>query len=109
MSSDAEAGGTSGHRMTSTQTALVLAVLVVLTALEVGVAMLFRGPSGLVTTLLFALAIAQAAYFALVAMGLRAETRTMKKLVALPLGIAAFYSLVLIAEALWRALWRVTG
>jgi len=54
------------------------------------------------------LATAQAAYFALVTMGLRSETRTMKKLVAIPLGIAAFYSLILIADAVWRGLGRVS-
>jgi heme/copper-type cytochrome/quinol oxidase subunit 4 len=100
------ADGAGGHRVSFNQTVVILVVLVVLTAFEVAVAM-WHGPSRLVTVLLFALAIAQAAYFALVTMGLRSETRTMKKLVAIPLGIAGFYALVLIADAVWRALGRV--
>jgi len=86
---------------------VILVVLVVLTVFEVVVAM-SRAPGRLVTVALFVLATAQAAYFALVTMGLRSETRTMKKLVAIPLGIAAFYSLILIADAVWRGLGRVS-
>ncbi len=63
--------------MTPTQTWVVLGVLVVLTGLEVAVAM-SSGGRGVVTVALFVLAIAQASYFALVAMGLGQETRTMK-------------------------------
>ncbi len=98
----------SGHHMTPTQTWVVLGVLVVLTGLEVAVAM-SNGGHGLVTVGLFVLAIAQAAYFALVAMGLGGETATMKKLVAIPLIIAAFYTVILCADAAWRALgWVVS-
>ena len=67
------------------------------------------GRSGLVTVALFVLAIAQAAYFALVAMGLGGETRTMRQLVAIPLVIAVLYALVLVADAVWRARRRVGG
>jgi hypothetical protein len=100
VSADAETS--KGHHLTAVQTWVVLAVLVALTALEVGVAM-SHGSRGLVTGGLFVLAIAQAAYFALVAMGLGGETRTMKQLVAIPLAIAALYALVLVADAVWRA------
>lgn len=97
-----------GHHLTPTQTWMVLGVLIVLTALEVGVAM-SHGPHGLVTVALFVLAIAQAAYFALVAMGLGAETATMKRQVAIPLVLAAFYALVLCSDAVWRAVgWVVS-
>ncbi|MGO9831910.1 MAG: cytochrome C oxidase subunit IV family protein [Myxococcaceae bacterium] len=94
--------------MTPTQTWVVLGVLIVLTGLEVAVAM-SNGGHGLVTVALFVLAIAQAGYFALVAMGLGGETTTMKKLVAIPLIIAAFYALVLCIDAVWRAVgWVVS-
>ncbi len=94
--------------MTPTQTWVVLGVLVVLTGLEVAVAM-SNGGHGLVTVALFVLAIAQAAYFALVAMGLGGETATMKKLVAIPLIIAVFYTVILCTDAAWRALgWVVS-
>lgn len=101
------ADGTGGHRISAAQTVVILVVLVVLTVLEVAVAM-SHGPGRLVTVSLFVLAIAQAAYFALVAMGLRSETRSMKKLITIPLGIAAFYSLILVADAAWRALGKVS-
>jgi hypothetical protein len=101
-----EAG--SSHHLSGTQTWVVLGVLVVLTGLEVGVAMSHGGHS-LVTVALFVLGIAQAGYFALVAMGLGGETPTMKKLVAIPLVIAAFYALVLCSDAVWRAVgWVVS-
>jgi len=68
-----------------------------------------HGGHGMVTVALFVLAIAQAAYFALVAMGLGGETRSMKKLVATPIVIAAFYALVLCSDAIWRAVgWVVS-
>lgn len=100
MSADAEAS--TGHHVTVAQTWVILGVLVALTGLEVVVAM-SHGSRGLVTVALFVLAIAQAAYFALVAMGLGGETRTMRQLVAIPLAIAVLYALVLVADAVWRA------
>ena len=109
MSADAHAVESSpGHHLTPTQTWVVLGVLVVLTALEVVVAM-SNGGRGLVTVALFLLGIAQAAYFALVAMGLGREKPTMKRLVAIPLIIAAFYALVLCSDAVWRGVgWVVS-
>lgn len=98
----ADAGSAKGHHLTPAQTWVILGVLVVLTGLEVVVAM-SHGSRGLVTGVLLVLVIAQAAYFALVAMGLGSETRTMKQLVAVPLLIAAVYALVLVADAVWRA------
>ena len=98
----------SGHHMSPTQTWVVLGVLVVLTGLEVVVAM-SSGGRGVVTVALFVLAIAQASYFALVAMGLGRETRTMKELVAIPLIIAGFYAIILCSDAVWRAVgWVVS-
>ena len=106
MSAGVETGeSNSGHRLSSMQLVVILGVLVVLTGLEVAVAM-SHGPNGVVTVALFALALLQAGYFALVTMGLRSETRTMKRLVAIPLVIGAVYALVLITEAAWRGLWR---
>jgi len=109
VSADAHpAQPSSGHHLTPSQTWVVLGVLVVLTGLEVVTAM-SNGGRGLVTVALFVLALAQAAYFALVAMGLGGETRTMKSLVAIPLVIAAFYALILCSDAVWRGLgWVVS-
>lgn len=106
MTADAQAGD-SGHRLTAKHTGIMLLVLAFLTVLEVVVAM-SHGPSVLVTLALFVLAIAQAAYFLMVAMGLSHETRIMKRWVALLLAIGVFYSLVLVNEAVWRSqFWRV--
>jgi heme/copper-type cytochrome/quinol oxidase subunit 4 len=108
VSADAQASDSSaGHRLTGRGTIVMLVVLAFLTALEVMVAM-SHGPSVLVTLALFVLAIVQAAYFLLVAMGLGHETRIMKRWVALLLCIGVFYSLVLINESVWRSqFWRV--
>ena len=85
----------------------MLVVLAFLTGLEVVVAM-SHGPSVVVTIALFVLAIVQAAYFLLVAMGLGHETRIMKRWVALLLFIGVFYSVILMNESLWRSqFWRV--
>lgn len=85
----------------------MLLVLAFLTVLEVVVSM-SHGPSLVVTLALFVLAIVQAAYFLLVAMGLNHETRIMNRWVALLLAVGVFYSLVLISEAVWRSqFWRV--
>jgi len=109
VSADAHsAEPSSGHHLTPKQTWVVLGVLIGLTGLEVAVAM-SSGAHGWVTVALFVLATAQAAYFALVAMGLGGETATMKKLVAIPLLIAVFYTVILCADATWRALgWMVS-
>jgi heme/copper-type cytochrome/quinol oxidase subunit 4 len=71
VSTEVHAGETAStaHQLTPAQTWVVLGVLVVLTALEVGVAM-SHGAHRIVTVALFVLGIAQAAYFALFAMGL---------------------------------------
>jgi heme/copper-type cytochrome/quinol oxidase subunit 4 len=108
MSADAQAGDSSaGHRLTGRGTIVMLVVLVFLTVLEVLVGM-SHGPSVMVTLALFVLAIVQAAYFLLVAMGLGHETRIMKRWVAGLLAIGVFYSLVLMNEAVWRSqFWRV--
>lgn len=107
MTADAQAGDSSaGHRLSAKHTGIMLLVLAFLTGLEVVVA-LSHGPSVLVTLGLFVLAIAQAAYFLMVAMGLSHETRIMKRWVALLLAIGVFYSLVLMNEAVWRSqFWR---
>jgi heme/copper-type cytochrome/quinol oxidase subunit 4 len=108
VSADAQAGDSSaGHRLNAKQTAVMLAVMVFLTVLEVVVSM-SHGPSAIVTAALFVLAIVQAVYFLLVAMGLNHETRIMNRWVAGLLCIGIFYSLVLINEAAWRSqFWRV--
>ncbi len=107
MTAEARAGDSSaGDRLTIKHTLLMLVVLAFLTGLEVAVAM-SHGPSVLVTLALFVLAIVQAGYFLLVAMGLSHETRFMKRGVAVLLAIGIFYSLVLMNDAVWRSqFWR---
>ena len=107
MSTDAQTCDSSaGHLLTPKHTLIMLAVLSVLTVLEVLVSM-SNGPPGLVTAGLFILAVVQAVYFLVVAMGLGHETRIMKRWVAFLLCIAVFYSLVLMNEAAWRSqFWR---
>lgn len=80
---------------------VMLAVMVALTVLEVGVA-LVPGHAGWTVVLLLALALAQAVYFALYTMHLARETVALRRMAAGPGIIAAGYALVLIAEAAWR-------
>lgn len=82
---------------------VMLAVMVVLTVLEVAVALL-PGHARWTVVLLLALALAQAVYFALYTMHLSRETVALRRMAAGPGLIAALYGLVLIAEAAWRHL-----
>lgn len=82
---------------------VMLAVMVALTVLEVGVA-LVPGHARWTVVLLLALALAQAVYFALYTMHLSRETVALRRMAAGPGLIAAMYGLVLVAEAAWRHL-----
>jgi len=82
---------------------VMLVVMVVLTILEVAVA-LIPGHASWTVVLLLALALAQAVYFALYTMHLSRETVALRRMAAGPGLIAALYGLVLIAEAAWRHL-----
>ncbi len=77
----------------------ILGVLVVFGAAEVAVAL--RVEHG-ATGILVALMVAQTAFFALFSMHLREETRALRRMVAVPMIIAALYALVLVAESAWR-------
>ena len=81
----------------------MLAVMVLLTMLEVGVAIIPEHGRWTVV-LLLGLALAQAVYFALYTMHLSRETAALRRMAAGPGLIAAVYALVLMAEAAWRHL-----
>ena len=79
----------------------MLAVMVLLTVLEVAVA-LAPGHARWTVMVLLLLALAQAVYFALYTMHLSRETVALRRMAAGPGVIAALYALVLVAEAAWR-------
>lgn len=78
-------------------------VLTVLTALEVGLKYLPIS-HGLMVLGLIAFALAKASLVALYFMHLKAETRTMRLVVGIPLMFPALYALVLVYESLARSL-----
>lgn len=79
----------------------MLGVMVALTMLEVGVA-LIPGHARWTVVLLLVLALAQAVYFALYTMHLSRETIALRRMAAGPGLVAALYALVLVAESVWR-------
>ena len=81
----------------------IFGVLFVLTILEVGV--VYMGISK--TTLMIALtglALVKASCVGLFFMHLKHETSIMRRTIAIPMSIPAFYALILIAEGAWRRL-----
>ena len=82
---------------------MVFGALFVLTILEVGVVYL-----GIAKTPLFialsGLAIVKATLVGLFFMHLKHETRILRRSIAIPMSIPAFYALILIAEGAWRRL-----
>jgi len=99
MSTTARANTTAQHR--TREYLVMLGVMVTLTVLEVGVAVM-PGHAGWTVVLLLLLALAQAVYFALYTMHLSRETVALRRMAGAPGVIAAMYALVLIAEAAWR-------
>jgi caa(3)-type oxidase subunit IV len=81
----------------------MLGVMVLLTMLEVAVAIIPEHGRWTVV-LLLGLALAQAVYFALYTMHLSRETVALRRMAAGPGVIAALYALVLMAESAWRHL-----
>ena len=81
----------------------IFAVLFLLTVLEVGVVYL-----GIAKTPLFValtgLALVKATCVGLFFMHLKHETPILRRSIAIPMSIPAFYALVLIAEGAWRRL-----
>jgi cytochrome c oxidase subunit 4 len=82
---------------------MVFGALSVLTVLEVGVVYL-----GVPKTPLFialsGLALVKATLVGLFFMHLKHETKILRRTVAIPMSIPAFYALILIAEGAWRRL-----
>jgi cytochrome c oxidase subunit IV len=80
----------------------VVAVLVVITVVELGVSRTAAIPKHAAIVALVLLAIAKAALIALFFMHLRFETRILRATVLVPLLAPAGYGIVLMADALWR-------
>jgi caa(3)-type oxidase subunit IV len=82
---------------------MVFGALFVLTILEVGV--VYMGvPKTPLFLALTGLAIVKASLVGLFFMHLKHETRILRRSVAIPMSIPAFYALILIAEGAWRRL-----
>jgi caa(3)-type oxidase subunit IV len=79
-------------------------VLFILTVLEVGVVYL-----GIAKTPLFialsGLALVKATCVGLFFMHLKHETPILRRSIAIPMSLPAFYALILIAEGAWRHIW----
>jgi len=77
--------------------------LAILTVLEVGV--VYMGvPKTPLFLALTGLAIVKASLVGLFFMHLKHETKILRRSVAIPMSIPAFYALILIAEGAWRRL-----
>ncbi len=82
---------------------MVFTALFVLTILEVGV--VYMGvPKTPLFLALTGLAIVKASLVGLFFMHLKHETKILRRTVAIPMSIPAFYALILIAEGAWRRL-----
>jgi caa(3)-type oxidase subunit IV len=82
---------------------MVFGALFVLTILEVGVVYLGIPKSPLFIALT-GLAIVKASLVGLFFMHLKHETKILRRSIAIPMSIPAFYALILIAEGAWRRL-----
>ena len=81
----------------------IFVVLFVLTILEVGV--VYAGvPRTPLFLALSGLAIVKATCVGLFFMHLKYETKILRRTVAIPMSLPAFYALILIAEGAWRRL-----
>ena len=82
---------------------MVFGALFVLTILEVGV--VYAGvPKTPLFLALSGLALVKASLVGLFFMHLKHETKILRRTVAIPMSIPAFYALILIAEGAWRRL-----
>ena len=81
----------------------IFAVLFVLTILEVGVVYMGMSKTTLIVALT-GLALVKATCVGLFFMHLKHETPIMRRSVAIPMSIPAFYAVFLIAEGMWRRL-----
>ena len=84
---------------------IIFVVLGVLTALEIGVVKLPVDRTLMIIALI-GLAVTKAAIVGLYYMHLKYETRVLKLTIAIPMATPAVYAVVLIAEAMYRALWK---
>ena len=80
---------------------IVFAVLVALTALELGVVRLDAGRAARITALC-GLAMAKGAALMLFFMHLRTESRALRSIAALPLVLAPAFAIILMLDALYR-------
>ena len=91
--------GHASHRRTYW---IIFVWLFVLTILEVGVVFVPGVAKPLLISALCLMAVGKAALVGLFYMHLNTETKLLQWTVFLPLGLMAFYAIVLIAEATWR-------
>jgi cytochrome c oxidase subunit IV len=82
---------------------VMLAVLLAFSGAEYGATLLSVAPPTMRAVLVLLVA-AQTAYFVLVSMHLKDETRALRRVAALPLLLGALYALVLVTESTWRHL-----
>jgi cytochrome c oxidase subunit 4 len=91
----------AAHGATKKEIWTVFVVLIVLTALELGVVYLHVGKWPLISALIL-LALAKAYTVAMYYMHLKGETKIMKFMVYLPMMFPALYAVVLMCEAIAR-------
>ena len=85
---------------------VIFIVLTVLTGIEVGLSYSGIG-RGMLIAGLIALAIAKATLVAMFYMHLKSETRSLKLVIGIPMLFPALYAVVLIVEAIARAVFTV--
>jgi cytochrome c oxidase subunit 4 len=91
----------AAHGATKKEIWTVFGVLIVLTALELGVVYLHVGKGPMIAALVL-LALAKAYTVAMYYMHLKGETKIMKFMIYLPMMFPALYAIVLMAEAVAR-------
>ena len=93
------------HAHNKSQYLKVFGILVLFTALEIGV--VYTGLArGLIISALVGLALAKAGAVALYFMHLKLETRALRAVVGLPLVFPPLYAVVLMLESAWHAALR---
>jgi len=90
------------HKPNRKEYLVIFLALLVLTALEVGLAQVPGISKTLMRLGLVAMALAKAGLVAMFYMHLKHETRVLRLTVAIPLATPALYAVILISEAAWR-------
>jgi len=96
--------GQTQHNHSVRNYLVVFALLIALTAAEIGVVYVHGISRSLLILALVLMAVAKAALVLLSYMHLSSETRVLKLSVIIPLCLPALYAVVLMADAAWRRL-----